>query len=862
MKHLYVVDGNSLLFRAYYATAYGPNPNIMRTKDGTPTNAIFAFANMLLKLLAKIEKGDGIFIGFDADGNTFRKQEYSQYKANRKPCPEDLKVQFPLSRELCKALGILCFEEHGVEADDLCGTIAHLASLKGIKVDVYTSDKDYLQLIDENTEINLLKTGLSNMDLVTSANMQEKYGFSPKQIIDYKGLRGDASDNLPGIPGVGEKTAVKLITEYGSLEAIFKAAPTIKGKLGETLRENEEQGRECYKLATIDTNVALPFSLEDLAYQGFEIGMLSDFAKRLELNQLLARIPSRLAKSEAKDVETKRVSSFPKLEEVKRIGLALDLDFSSYHTEEPLGIAISTGEETYYESLVDFKKDAVLIGILENPNIEKTVYDGKATIYSLYQYGIKIKGITDDLLLAAYLLDSGISEDPSPVYRSFGVELGEKESSLLTDGDSSYTGKMAYNAYRLKEEIERHLKAVDAYELYKNTEMPLLFVLAKMEIEGFPIHKEKLLEFGSVFKEKRDAAEKAVFLTLGHPFNLNSPKQVADVLYNELKLPDHHKGGTGVDVLSELYNYHPIIRDILEYRKYAKLLSTYIDGLAPHIQKDGKIHSYFNQAQTSTGRLSSSSPNLQNISARDEEGKQIRKAFYYDEDDVELVSMDYHQIELRILAALSNCSAYKEVFNTDRDVHTETAKLIFHTDNVTPLMRRKAKAVNFAIIYGSSVYGLAEQIEGSVEEASQIIKNFYAAYPEVGAYLQSLIKDVQTKGYVTTMFGRRRYLRDINDPSYVKREAAKRAALNAPVQGSAADLIKIAMVKIDDFLTKGGYKTKMVLQIHDELIFKMDKNEETTLIPALSKIMTSCINLSVKLSVEVSKGHTWYDAKD
>lgn len=862
MKHLFVIDGNSLLFRAYYATSYGPNPNIMRTKEGTPTNAIFAFANMLLKLLAKVEKGDGIFVGFDADGNTFRKQEYSQYKANRKPCPEDLKIQFPLSRELCKALGILCYEEHGVEADDLCGTIASLASSKGIKVDVYTSDKDYLQLIDENIDINLLKTGLSNMDLVTNANMQEKYGFSPKQIIDYKGLRGDASDNLPGIPGVGEKTAVKLIGEYGSLEAIFKAAPSIKGKLGETLRQNEEQGRECYKLATIDTHVPLPFSLDDLAYKGFEIAVLSSFAKKLELNQLLARAPSRLAKKENKEIETKIIHSFQIEEDIKRIGLAFELDFSNYHSAEPLGLALSTGENTYYESLDDLKKDKVLIGILENPNIEKTIYDGKASIYSLNRYGIKIAGIADDLLLAAYLLDSNVSEDPSLVYRSFGVELGEKESSLLNDGDASFAGNMAYNAYRLKEEIERQLKAIDAYELYKKTEMPLLFVLAKMEIEGFPIHKDKLLEFGSVFKEKRDAAEKAVFTTLGHPFNLNSPKQIADVLYKELKLPDRHKGGTGVDVLSELYQYHPIIRDILEYRKYAKLLSTYIDGLVPHIQMDEKIHSYFNQAQTSTGRLSSSSPNLQNISARDEEGKQIRKAFYYDENEVELVSMDYHQIELRILAALSNCAAYKDVFNGDRDVHTETAKLIFHTDSVTPLMRRKAKAVNFAIIYGSSVYGLAEQIEGSVEEASQIIKNFYAAYPEVGTYLQSLIKDVQTKGYVTTMFGRRRYLRDINDPSYVKREAAKRAALNAPVQGSAADLIKISMVKIDDFLSTGGYKTKMVLQIHDELIFKMDKKEEAELIPALSNIMTSCIKLSVKLSVEVSKGHTWYDAKD
>lgn len=862
MKHLYVIDGNSLLFRAYYATSYGPNPSIMRTKEGTPTNAIFAFANMLLKLLAKVEKGDGIFIGFDADGNTFRKQEYSAYKANRKPCPEELKVQFPLSRELCKAFGILCFEEHGVEADDLCGTIAKIGSKKGLKVDVYTSDKDYLQLIDENIEINLLKTGLSNIDLVTNANMKEKYGFSPKQIIDYKGLRGDSSDNLPGIPGVGEKTAVKLIAEYGSLDAIFQAAPSIKGKLGETLRENEAQGRECYKLATINTNVALPFTLEDLSYQGFEIEALSSFAKKLELNQLLSRIPTRLSKNESHEIETKRVSSFPKIENITRIGLSLDVDFGNYHSDEPLGIALSTGNETYYECVADLKKDEVLKGILENPAIEKTVYDGKATLFALHREGIEIKGIGDDLLLAAYLLDSGINEDPTLVYRSFGVELGEKETSLLNDGNVSYTGKMAYHAYRLKEEIIRRLKAVDAYSLYKETETPLLFVLAKMEIEGFPIHREKLMEYGSIFKEKRDNAEKAVFATLGHSFNLNSPKQVSDVLYNELKLPDHHKGGTGVDVLSELYEYHPIIRDILEYRKYAKLLSTYIDGLLPHIQQDEKIHSYFNQAQTSTGRLSSSSPNLQNISARDEEGKQIRKAFYYDDNDVELVSMDYHQIELRILAALSNCAAYKEVFNSDRDVHTETAKLIFHTNEVTPLMRRKAKAVNFAIIYGSSVYGLAEQIEGSVEEASSIIKNFYAAYPEVGAYLQSLIKDVQTKGYVTTMFGRRRYLRDINDPSYIKREAAKRAALNAPVQGSAADLIKIAMVRIDSFLAEKNYKTKMVLQIHDELIFKMFKSEEEELLPALSKIMTSCIDIPVKLSVEVAKGHTWFDAKD
>ena len=863
MKHLYVIDGNSLLFRAYYATAYGPNPNIMRAKDGTPTNAIFAFSNMLLKLLNNMNKGeDGIFVGFDADGNTFRKQEYADYKANRKACPEDLKKQFPLSRTLCKSLGVLCYEEHGLEADDICGTIAKEASKAGIKVDVYTSDKDYLQLIDNNIEINLLKTGLSNMELVDINNMEEKFGFTPKQIIDYKGLRGDSSDNLPGIPGVGEKTAVKLIKEYGSLEEILKAAPTIKGKLGENLLNNAEQGRICYHLATINTDATLPFSLNDLLYEGYRLKEVSDFAKSYDLHSFLTRLPTKLAKEAIKKTEVKTISSFKNIKLDNEIGLALDLDFSFYHEEEPVGISITSNNESYYESWENAKKDKDLQLILENPDIFKYVYDGKATIHSLNKINYHINGIKDDLLLGAYLLDSGTSFSPNIVYRLFGVELGERETSLLLEGDPAFTSLMSSFALSLKEEIVKRLKAIDAYSLYKDIEMPLMKVLAKIEIEGFPLHKDKLEEFGETFKKKKNASEQEIYTLIGHSLNLNSPKQISDLLFNELKLPNHHRGGTGVEVLSELKDAHPIIPLILEYRKYAKLLSTYIDGLIPHIQKDGKIHSYFNQAQTATGRLSSSSPNLQNISARDEESKLIRSAFYYDNPDTYIVSMDYHQIELRILASLANCPAYIEVFNEGRDVHSETAKKIFHTDIVTSDMRRKAKAVNFAIIYGSSVYGLADQIGGSIEEANEIIKNFYLAYPEVGAYLESLIKDVQNKGYVTTMFGRRRYLRDINDPSYAKREAAKRAALNAPVQGSAADLIKKAMVDISSFLEDGKYKTKMVLQIHDELLFKVPKEELDEIVPKIEKIMTTAVPLKVALSVETNIGKTYYDTKD
>lgn len=864
MKHLYVVDGNSLLFRAYYATSYGPSPNLMKSKDGTPTGALFAFANMLVKLLAKLEKGDGIFVGFDADGNTFRKQEYAEYKANRKPCPEDLKKQFPLSRELCSSLGIVCFEEHGFEADDLCGSIAKKASKAGIAVDIFTSDKDYLQLIDKEISVNLLKTGLSNIDVVNEANMKEKYGFEPLQIIDYKGLRGDSSDNLKGIPGIGEKTAVKLIQEYGSLEQIILAASKQKGKVWQNILENQDLGRACYHLATIDTDLSLPFSLDDLVYNGYDISTLSQFAKRLELNQLLARIPSRLAKEnhDQKEITPLVLSSFKGLPVSKKIGVALDIDFSGYHEEEAHGIAVYMNGKIYYESLTDLKKDGDLRAILENPEIKKATYDGKALIYSLNRYGIHVVGIEDDLLLVSYLLDGTASNDPSFIYRSFGIELGEEEPSLFSSENPTKTAKMAYYALELLPEALKSLKSVDAYRLYQEIEMPLLSVLAKMEIEGFPLHKDKLLSIAEGFSVKKKAAEEAVYKEAGHSLNINSPKQIADLLFKELHLPNRHRGGTGVEVLSELSNTHPIVPHILEYRKYAKLLSTYVDGLIPHIQSDEKIHSYFNQAQTATGRLSSSSPNLQNISARDEEGRKVREAFYYDDNDVEMVSMDYHQIELRILAALSGCKAYIDVFEGDRDVHTETAKLIFHTEEVTPLMRRHAKAVNFAIIYGSSVYGLAEQIGGSIQEASDIIKNFYAAYPEVSAYLQKLISDVQNQGYVTTMFGRRRYLRDINDPNFVKREAAKRAALNAPIQGSAADLIKKAMVEINAYLEKGKYQSEMVLQIHDELIFKMKKEEEGILIPAIEKIMVSCVNLPVKLSIEITKGKSWYDAKE
>lgn len=867
-KKLIVIDGNSLLFRAFYATYYGDPTSIMRTKDGTPTNAIFAFSNMLSKILQTMKGGESIFVGFDADSHTFRKEEFEQYKANRKPAPEELIPQFPMSRELLDALGIVHYEEGGIEADDICGTIAKQAGALGYDVDVYTSDKDYLQLIDDRITVKLIRKGLSDIDSLTPESMQAEFGFSPLQIIDYKGLRGDASDNLPGIPGIGEKTAVKLLSEYGSFDGIVEAAKEgkIKGKMGENIVAGEELGRTCYRLATILIDAKLPFKVEDLEYEGYRFSEVNAFCQKYELRQFLSRLPNSLKKGE-EDVlpEINTVDELPDID-ASRIGLALDMPSRLYHDDELLGLAVSDGKHIYYLGAENLSSPK-LKALFENPNIAKCVYDAKACYIALKRKGIDLKGVDFDILLSAYLLDSSLVDTPELVFSSFGVDVSQKDDTLdlFSQNRPTFAGKAAHYSLKLRDKAIHSLKENEAYRLFTDIEMPLSLVLAKMELEGFPLHKDDLLLIGEEFRQKRDALEKEIHEMAGYRFNVSSPKQVGELLFQKLDLAYGKTPGTSVEVLRSIEDKHPIVGKILEYRKYAKLVSTYIDGLVPHIRPDGKIHTYFNQAQTTTGRLSSSNPNLQNISTRDEESKAIRKAFYYDEPGKYIASFDYGQIELRILAALSHCQAYIDIFASDRDVHSETARRIFNIpegEEIPHLARRRAKAVNFAIIYGVTPFGLADQIGGTPGEAVELITSFKHHYPEVDQYLQSVLNDVERKGYVTTMFGRRRYLREVTDPNYAKREAARRAALNAPVQGSAADLIKIAMLRIDEMLTQGNYKTKMVLQIHDELLFCMDESEKDELMPKIAKIMVECVDLPVRLTVESSLGKTWYEAKD
>ena len=871
-KTVFIIDGNSLLFRAYYATAYGGEENIMRTSTGVPTNAIFAFSNMMSKFLGMLNEGDAIFVGFDTDSQTFRRQEFEQYKANRKPAPPELIKQFPASREMLHALGIKSFELHGIEADDICGTVAKKAAKLGYSVQVYTSDKDYLQLVDDHITVNLLRKGLSDIDSINPEIMKAQFGFEPLQIIDYKGLRGDSSDNLPGIAGVGEKTAVKLIEEYGNFEAIIQAAKDgkIKGKMGQNIIDGEEMGRACYHLATMLTDVDLPFSIDDLTYAGYDFQEASLFAKTYELRSFLARLPNKWKLSGTGEItlpEIERVSSIKNITLGESIGFALDMDDESYNDSDPVGFAISTKDHIYYLPILALD-DEETKALLSNVSIKKCVYDSKAIRVALAKKGMKLEGDVFDLLLSAYLVDSSLSSNAEEAYALFGGEIDNGVSvSLFDEGKINKTGKMAFYALALEKKALKQLEEVEATSLYKDLELPLSKILAEMEIEGFPLDKESLLKVGEHFRQKRDELAEDVNKMAGKEISPNSPKQVAELLYDDLHLPQPSKTNrsTSVESLKYLAKSHPIVGLILEYRKYAKLVGTYIDGLIPHIKTDGKIHTQFNQAQTTTGRLSSSNPNLQNISARDEEGKMIKTAFYYPDKKTKILSLDYGQIELRVLAALSNCKSYIDVFAADRDVHSETARRIFGVpegEEVPSLYRRKAKAVNFAIIYGVSSFGLANQIDGTPKEAAAIIDSFNTHYPEIRNYLDQIVVEVEEKGYVKTMFGRRRYLRDIKDANYVKREAARRAALNAPVQGSAADLIKMAMLKVDKFLKEGHYKSKMVLQIHDELIFALDESEADFLAPKLKEIMEHAVELPVKLIVDGSIGSSWYDAKD
>ena len=868
MAKLTIIDGNSLLFRAYFATAY-PGVEIMRNQEGIPTNAIFAFSNMMNKIISNLKESESIIVAFDAAKHNFRHDALSTYKANRKPAPEDLVTQFPIARDFLRSFGIFQFEEEGFEGDDIAGTIAKKAESLGYEVEIYTSDRDFLQLVTDKISVQIIRKGLSDVVKMTPEVVKETYGFEPLQIIDYKGLRGDSSDNLPGIPGIGEKTAVKLIQEYGSFDNIIAHRNEIKGKVGEAISEHSEIGKISRDLAIIKTDVDLPFTLEDTIYHGYSFKIINEFCQKYGLKQFISKVSPKWKQNdeESLELEVKKVSSFKDINLGEHIGISLDYeDSDDYFNSEIFGIAISNKTNHYYISFEDAIKDKALLDILSNKNIKKYCYDYKAIKVSLAKHNVIIDGLEMDVLIATYLIDTSVKNKVDSVFNVYGLDIDDKKEdnmSLFTNENPNKTAKVAYCSLFLEGKIKAELVKISALDLYNKLELPLVNVLADMEIEGFPININVLNEMGEEWKKSLKSLENEIYSLAGQEFNISSPKQLGEILYTKLQLPANKKSSTSFDNLKELIGVHPIVSKIIEYRKYSKLISTYVEGLNKHVYKDGKIHATFNQALTQTGRLSSSNPNLQNISIRDEEGKMIRKAFYYPEDDVEILSLDYSQIELRILAHLSNCPNLKEIFNDPTsDIHSATAKKVFKLEGEpTSLQRRKAKAVNFGIIYGISDWGLADQLEIPVKESREIISNFYKSFPEVDTFFRNIVDSALKNGYVSTMMGRRRYLRELHDSNYQVREFAKRAAMNAPIQGSAADLIKLAMIEVDKALKEGNYETKMVLQIHDELIFRVPKNEKEKVYQLIHDKMIHAMNLSVPLEVDGGFGKSWYDCK-
>jgi len=863
MDKIVLIDGNSLLFRAYYATSYG---QILRTKDGTPTNALLAFINMVQKVMDQ-EKPRFMLVAFDTGKPTFRHNQYSDYKAGRKETPEDLSLQFPLVKEFLKNYGIFTYEKEGFEADDILGTCAKIAESNNLDVHIYSGDRDLLQLISPNITVCLTKKGISEVMCMTESTLMDEWGLTPLQIIDYKGLCGDSSDNIPGIKGIGDKTAVKLLQEYQTLENILEAEH--KGKLGEKIKEGKESAIMSKNLATIFTSLPLDFDLKDLVYQGIHYDELKNFYVRLELKSLLSKlsnINSSDEKVEKMKVEytLKETFSFDDVDKIS--SLVVEINKENAFRGEILYFGISSSKGTYLYPYASVKNQDDFISYLKDKKYQKLGLDIKKSINACRYHGLEVDGFDFDLLLSTYLIDSAIKEDASSVLAHYGYILPsfvevygarhfEEENARI------YCAQKAIAIYESINKAKAELKEYEVESLYLDIEFPLTFILAEMEFYGVKVDTNVIDQLYEVYNQKALDLEAQIYELAGKKFNINSPTQLGVVLYDELNLPHNKKRSTSVEFLEPLKIYHPIVSLILQYRKYQKLVSNYLVGLKNYLYKDGKLHTIFNQALTQTGRLSSKEPNLQNISVRDEETRLVRKAFVPARSENYLLSLDYSQIELRILASLANDEEMIKAFESGEDIHTSTAAKIFGVDinEVTSLMRRHAKAVNFGIVYGISDWGLAEQINVSPKEAKEFIAKYFESYPNIKKYLDEVVIKCQEEGYVKTMFNRIRYVPEIKEKNYNIREFGKRVAMNTPIQGSAADIIKIAMIKVDRMLKENKFATKMILQIHDELIFEVPFDELMCVIPLIENAMEEAVSLRVKLKADYEYGDSLYE---
>ena len=854
MKKVILIDGNNLLFRSYYATAY--NGNLMKNSKGFPTNALFGFVNMINKIINE-EKPEYIMVAFDK-GHNFRQDLYENYKDGRIETPSDLKIQFPEAKEICTLLGITYVECDNYEADDIIGTFSKMVDENDdYEATIISSDKDLLQLITDKVSVKLLKQ--KDYIMMTPKTFNETYGLDPIKMIDIKSLMGDPSDNIPGVKGIGEKTALTLLQKYGSLDGVYEHIDEISGKTQEKLITDKDNAYFSYKIATIFKDIEFDYDFDSITYRGANIEKLTDKYKELEFNSFLKNIPTKVDKTSLDFVEVKG-----RLDLSGNYSFYLELDDTNYHRAKMIGASIYDGKTLYYldEASLVLNKD-LLSNIL-------VTFDNKKNIVYLNKYNIKVNA-KFDTMIASYLLNYNMKDDVSYLSNSFGLTLPyyeniiSKKSELTPEEIKSTICKKAKFLYETYEEFNNKLKSEELYDLYYNMEHPLIEVLASMEIEGINVKNEVIDDLKEDIKVKMELKEDTIYNLAGEKFNISSPKQLGTILYDKLNIP---KGrgksaySTAHDVLIKYKEYHPIINEILEYRNLSKLYTTYLETFNDYIHKDGKIHTIYKQTGTRTGRLSSVEPNLQNIPVRSEEGKKIRKAFVPSDDSV-LLSSDYSQIELRVLAHISDSKSLQEAFINGEDIHTHVACDIFDTtiENVTPNMRRTAKAVIFGIVYGISGYGLGENLDISAFEAKKYIDKYLNLYPEVDTYMKNIVEKTRELGYVRTLFNRKREIEEIKNTNYMIRSMGDRMALNTPIQGSAADILKLAMIKIYNILKDKKYKTKMLLQVHDELIFDVPNNELDEIKELIKNEMENIYKLKVPLKVSIEYGKDWYEAK-
>ncbi len=855
---LLLIDGNSVLFRAYYATSYG---SIMQTSKGVYTNAVYAFANMLNKALKEIQP-DYCVVAFDKGKHTFRHEMLPEYKAGRRETPPELAMQFDLVREMLEAYELPYLEYDDIEADDIIGS---LAKKYDFETCILSSDRDMLQLIDDTTSVDGMRKGMSDIAKMDEKALKEEYGLTPKQIIDYKGLAGDKSDNIKGVEGVGDKTAVKLLNEYESCEGIYEHISEIKGKLQEKLLKDKESCFLSKTLATIKTDVEIPKELDDFKLKINQAGK-NAFYQKYEMNSLIRDEGKNTPKVEEKVKAVKRISF--SLQEMPVVYVVSD-EFS-YYERKITGLCFVNEKEAEYIAYEDLLKDADTLAFLASEK-QKIFYDLKAVLHCFGYNGISLGSNNDDLMLMGFLVNNYNTDLKTILQNYCGLTVPESKDVFGTvkkpfepkeEDIVAYLNQVAAPLKAVYERLKEELKQKEMESLYRDIELPLVNVLYAMEQAGICCDEQELDKIAQQTKEKIDLLEKKIYDSVGHEFNIGSPKQLAEILYEELDLPDLKKGSTNAEVLNKLIDYHPVIAYILDWRKYAKLYSTYAEGLKKYISPDGRIHTIFSQTITATGRLSSYDPNLQNISVRDDESKEIRKAFKPSENSY-LISCDYSQVELRVLSALAEEEKMIEAFNSGIDIHTKTAMDIFglKKEEVSDLDRRHAKAVNFGVVYGISDFGLANQTQLSFKDAKRYIDDYFVTYPNIKKYLEEQVAFCQKNGYVKTVLNRRRYIKEISDRNYMMREFGKRAAMNASIQGSAADIIKIAMIKAFSYLHENNLRSKLILQVHDELIFDVPKEEVEQMKQAIPEIMTNAYKMKTNLDSSLAIGKDWYEAK-